>query len=131
MTTAPMLKILVVDDHAEFRRLIVDCLHGYAVECIECADGSTAVSAYAEHQPAWVTMDLEMQVMDGLTAIHRIRESNPQARIVIVTQHDHEMLRLAGQRAGASGFLLKEEMMRLPSVLGLTPSLNNPIPNQL
>lgn len=119
MRPAPALKILIVDDHAEVRRLLIDCLRDYPVECIECEDGVAAARAYARHQPDWVTMDVEMRSLDGFAATCQIRRLDPQARVVIVTQHGHETFREIARNAGACGFLLKEQLFRLPELLGL------------
>jgi DNA-binding NarL/FixJ family response regulator len=100
---------------------MVDCLRESAVECIEFQDGETAVSQYSVHHPDWVTMDIDMPGPNGFEAARRIRKLDPQARIVIVSQHDDESLRQAAHQAGACGYLRKEHMNRLRETLGLVP----------
>jgi CheY-like chemotaxis protein len=123
-------KILIVDDHAGIRRLVSDVLRGFGVECIECSNGEGAVAAYAEFQPEWVTMDLEMPGLDGFATTARIRQINPKARVFILTQHDQKELRERARQIGAEGYLLKEELAALPQALGLLnpfdPMLNQP-----
>jgi DNA-binding NarL/FixJ family response regulator len=62
-------------------------------------------------------MDWEMRT-DGLTATRRIVKAHPEARILIVTQHDDDGgLRDAAIEAGARGFVLKDDLLALGSFL--------------
>ena len=68
------LRILVVDDAPDIReslKLLLE-LHGHAVEL--AADGQEAVATAIQTRPDVILKDLEMPVMDGLTATHKIRE---------------------------------------------------------
>ncbi len=79
----------------------------------ECKDGADALDCYEQTRPDWVLMDWEMKRMDGLTATRQIIEKYPHAKILMVTQYDDEQLKEAAQKAGASGFVLKENLMDL------------------
>ena len=61
-------------------------------------------------------MDWEMRT-DGLTATRRLVEAHPEARILIVTQHDDEELREAALEAGARGFVLKDDLLSIGAFL--------------
>jgi DNA-binding NarL/FixJ family response regulator len=61
-------------------------------------------------------MDWEMRT-DGLTATRRIIKAHPEARILIVTQHDDAELREMAIKAGARGFVLKDDLLALGSFL--------------
>ncbi len=56
-------------------------------EVRECAEGAAAADAYAEFQPEWVTMDIGLGDVDGLTATSQIKARFPMVKIVIVTQY--------------------------------------------
>ncbi|MHC1767699.1 MAG: response regulator transcription factor [Verrucomicrobiia bacterium] len=108
---------MIVDDHAEMRTFIRSLLTGLAQQFVECADGKEAVAAFPLERPDWTLMDIAMPGMDGLTATRRIKAQFPEARILVITQHDSHNLRASARDAGATGFLGKEELTRLESIL--------------
>lgn len=110
------LKILIVDDNLQARTMIKHYLHELADVVAECADGADALGCYEANRPDWVLMDWEMKT-DGLTATRRIIKAHPEARILIVTQHDDDNLRDATIEAGARGFVLKDDLLALGSFL--------------
>ena len=110
---AKAVKILIVDDHSETRRMTRYFLGESRFEYEECEDGADALDCYEKTRPEWVLMDWEMRQMNGLEATKKIIEKHPQAKILIVTQYDDEKLKEAARRAGASGFILKENLMDL------------------
>jgi CheY-like chemotaxis protein len=115
-----MMKILIVDDNAEMRRLLRSLVARLAEAVYECEDGAEAVAAYAaEHLTAadWVLMDIEMPRVDGLEATRQLKRQWPDARICLVTGHDLPEWREAAQAAGASGYVLKEELHTVRGLL--------------
>lgn len=111
------MKLLIIDDNPQMRRLLRRVLTGLFTEVCECADGTEAVAAYSHQQPDWVLMDIEMPEVDGLTATRRIRAEFPAAQIVMVTQYDDRELRAAASAAGVSGYVLKDDLLSLRSLL--------------
>lgn len=105
------MKLLIVDDNALMRRLLCSVLRGVAAQTIECADGCDACAAYDAHRPDWVLMDIGMKRMDGLTATSQITTAHPEARVLILTNYDSDSLREAATRAGAYGYVLKENLL--------------------
>ena len=118
------LKLLIVDDKAEVRRMIRRFLDDLAAEINETDDGESAFDAYAVFQPDWVLMDIEMKHTNGITATERIRAAYPQANIVIVTSYDDDCLRERATAAGARGYVLKENLLALRGML-MTGALNS------
>ncbi len=112
------MKVLIVDDNAKVRELVRDHLPAAADEVFECSDGGEAFALYEEHRPDWVLMDWEMPGTDGLTAIREIIGGYPDAHICMVTAFDDEGLRAEAFAAGASEFVLKENLFSLEGVLG-------------
>lgn len=111
------MKILIIDDNRNFRCLVRDYLPAAYDEIFECDNGKKAIELYRRHQPNWVLMDWEMPEMDGVSAIRRIVSQYPQARICMVTAFDEKELRGEAIRAGASSFVLKDNLFELEDVL--------------
>ena len=111
------LNILIVDDHAEMRQLIRSMLSDLASEVNECTDGSQALAAYREHIPDWVLMDIRMKELDGIDATRQLRAAFPEARVIIISEMGNAAYRKAAQEAGACAYVLKENLLTLPSML--------------
>ncbi|MGA1822029.1 MAG: protein-glutamate methylesterase/protein-glutamine glutaminase [Thermoplasmatota archaeon] len=79
------IRVLVVDDSLVMRRLLTDLLEKEAgITVIGTAkNGMEAVSKAAELQPSVITMDIEMPMMDGLTALQHIMAENPMPVVML------------------------------------------------
>ena len=108
---------MIVDDHEEIRRMIINFIDDLADEWIECSSGGEAVSVYSKHRPDFVLMDLRMAGMDGLEATRRITTDFPNAKIVIVSQWDSPELREDASLAGACGYINKCDLQPLCALL--------------
>ena len=115
------MKIMVVDDHAAFRRVVVMQLQTVGAEIVECGDGQEAVAQYPQFLPDIVLMDIAMKGLDGLGATAQIKARFPGARIFMLTEYDDADLREAALRAGACGYLLKENLSQLQALLRPPP----------
>lgn len=122
----PSMKLMIVDDNEQMRRIIKSIVSDLVEELYECEDGKEAVALYAERRPDWVVMDLRMKEMDGLEATRRITSRFPQARIVIVTDYDDSDLREAAREAGACCYINKRRLFDLRALLSPPPSLKPP-----
>lgn len=111
------MKVMIVDDNAEMRGLIRNVLEEVASEFVECCDGHEAVAAFETEQPDWAVMDVSMGAMDGLTATRLIKSKFPTSQIMVVTHHNNPKLRERAIEVGASGFLLKEDLLELRTAL--------------
>ena len=112
-----LMKVLIVDDSARMRRIIHSVVADLADEVLECADGSEAVLAYLNYRPDWVLMDIKMPRMDGLEAAAQICAAAPDARIVMVTNYEGGDLREAARQAGASEYVIKEDLLAIRRIL--------------
>src|SRR5918994_2109880 len=75
----------------------------------EASTGLEAVHQAARHQPTVVLMDIRMPELDGLEATRRIIAADAAARILILTTFDLDEYVYKALRAGASGFVLKDD----------------------
>jgi CheY-like chemotaxis protein len=111
------MRLLIVEDNVATRQMIKRTVAPFAKEIIECDDGTDAVDLYAAEQPDWVLMDIRLNKLDGISATQQIRASYPNARIVIVTSFDEAGFREAAHRAGACGYVLKQNLLDLQRLL--------------
>ena len=111
------MRVLIVDDSEAMRRTIRDVLEDLAPEFAECADGDEVLARFEEFCPDWVLMDLRMERVDGLTATAALRTAHPDARVIVVSAHDHDDLRRAAQRVGARAYVAKDDLLELRRVL--------------
>jgi DNA-binding NarL/FixJ family response regulator len=74
----------------------------------EAVDGAHAVALAQQLDPDVVLMDLRMPVMDGVTAIRRLRELGVRARVLVLTTFGNDSDVLPAIEAGAAGYLLKD-----------------------
>jgi len=105
------IRVLVADDQslvrAGFRRLLAD---EPDIDVVAEADnGVEAVDKASRFAPTVVLMDIRMPQLDGIAATRRILEAEPEARILILTTFDLDEYVYEALRAGASGFVLKDD----------------------
>ncbi|MER5425763.1 response regulator transcription factor [Streptosporangium roseum] len=106
-----MIRVVVADDQALVRagvRMLLQAA-GEMEVCGEAVDGAQAVRQAELLRPDVLLMDLRMPRMDGLEATRRILGSWPAARIVILTTFAEDENVYAALRAGAIGFLVKDD----------------------
>lgn len=106
-----LVRVAVVDDHPLFRAGLVSVLEDLdEVEVVaQAADGEAAIAAVAQHQPDVVLMDLRMPGVGGLEATARISIEYPHVAVIVLTMDSDEDSVFAALRAGARGYLLKED----------------------
>ena len=102
-----MATVLVVDDAAFMRMRISKILSEAGYEVVQAENGLEAVSRYKESNPDAVLMDITMPEMDGLTALGEIRQHDPEARVAMVTALGQQQIVLQAVKAGAKDFLVK------------------------
>jgi CheY-like chemotaxis protein len=117
MDTNGKMTILIVDDNAGVRRLLKRVVTEIGAAVAECSDGAHALAAYVELQPRIVLMDVRMPLMDGLTATRQIRQHDPAARIVIVTDYDEDEVRTLASQAGAFAYVVKQDLTQLAELI--------------
>ena len=110
----PRYRLLIVDDNADNRKLLVDMLHPFDFDLREAENGREAVDTWKAWQPHLIWMDLKMPVMNGYEATRQIRaleEQNQSPRletcIIAVTAVSFEAEQEEGVASGCDDFMRK------------------------
>ncbi|MFG2337987.1 response regulator [Streptomyces yangpuensis] len=108
--TAEVIRVVIADDEPLIRagiRMILTSAPDIEVVA-EAANGREAVELARSHAPEVMLLDIQMPVMDGLTALGELRRAAPEVRALILTTFGEKenVLRALGQ--GGAGFLLKD-----------------------
>jgi DNA-binding NarL/FixJ family response regulator len=106
----PKIRVLVADDHALVREGI-SALLGFCndIEVVgEASDGIEAIERTREVKPDIVLMDIGMPRLGGLEATVELRKTEPDVKIIILTQYDDREYISRFLKAGVSGYLLKK-----------------------
>ena len=110
MTTAPPIRVLLVDDHAVVRRGLrsfLELLDDITVVG-EAENGRLGLEAARRLRPDVVLMDLLMPDLDGIAATAAIKSELPDVEVVALTSFAEEARVTAALEAGASGYVLKD-----------------------
>ena len=140
------IRILVADDHALLRRGLVTLLDYQKDLAVvgEAANGRETVKKAAELKPDVVILDLSMPLMDGVEVTQKIRETQSETRILILTSFGTSVNVARAVRSGASGALVKDSdddelLSAIRTVAGggtafspeIKALLNEPLPPEL
>jgi CheY-like chemotaxis protein len=103
------IKILLVDDDAEFTRTVEYMLNakGYSVKV--APEGQTAVRLAKEETPDILLLDLRMPIMDGLEVLKKIREFNKDLPVVLISAYVNDPRAGEALAYGISGVFYKEK----------------------
>lgn len=100
--------ILICDDAAFMRMMIKDILtkNGYEIAG-EAENGAKAVEKYNETKPDLVLMDITMPEMDGIQALKKIKESDPNATVIMCSAMGQQAMVIEAIQSGAKDFIVK------------------------
>lgn len=108
---APAGRILLVDDHALVRRGLAEMIDREPdlEVCGEAADASRALDLIETAEPELVIVDITLKEGSGLELIKQIKVRHPSVRMLVLSMHDEKIYAERALRAGATGYLNKEE----------------------
>jgi two-component system, chemotaxis family, chemotaxis protein CheY len=112
-------KVLIVDDSSLARRTVRQIIEqlGHAVD--EAADGSQALERYFINRPDLVILDMVMSGMYGLEVLAKLREMNPEARVIVATadiqKSTHDQAVTAGAFAVINKPVNRDELSKIIS----------------
>ena len=100
--------ILICDDAAFMRMMIKDILtkNGYNIAG-EAENGAKAVEKYNELKPDLVLMDITMPEMDGIQALKKIKETDPNASDIMCSAMGQQAMVIESIQSGAKDFIVK------------------------
>ena len=104
------MRILIVDDSAMMRKMIVKTLQGGGHDVVgEATSGEQAIELYKDLSPDLVTMDITMRGMDGFEAARAILEQNSGAKILFLSNLDDEKYAAEVSQIGGLGLVTKHK----------------------
>ncbi len=102
------LRLLLADDHT----ILVEGLKALLMPEFDvvatAGDGKAVLEAAEKHQPDLILLDISMPRLNGIEAARRLKQSNPDAKLIILTMHADLSFVSAAFEAGVSGYVLKQ-----------------------
>jgi DNA-binding NarL/FixJ family response regulator len=123
-------KVLIADDHREFRRVVHDFLDHLANVSVvgEAEDGDDAITKVEKLFPDVVLMDISMPLMNGIEAARVIKQRWPGTKVLIATNHDDPIYRKQAIDVRADGFILKSSLKPSLEATFCVQSPSTPMP---
>jgi len=109
----PGIRLLLVDDEAEFRDAARKALHRQGFLVSEAESGERALEFLETDRPDVVVLDLKMQGMDGISTLQQIRRTDEELPVIILTGHGSFQDALSGIRLGVVDFVQKPVDLKL------------------
>ncbi|NVK37200.1 MAG: response regulator transcription factor [Gammaproteobacteria bacterium] len=109
MADVNKIKALIVDDEMHIRELMKAVLSSMNVDISgEASNGEEAVKLYQETHPNVVLLDINMPVIDGVTALKEIKKIDPQSFVIMLTSITNMDTIQTCIDAGAGGYIRKD-----------------------
>ncbi len=103
------IRLMIADDHEVVRSGLACLLDGTDVQVVaEATDGNQAVEMFRQCQPDVVLMDVRMPEMDGLEALQKIIEEQPETRVIMLSTYDNPTYIARSVALGAYDYLSKD-----------------------
>lgn len=111
MTKKSPSRILIIDDHPLLRQGIAAMINAESdfTVCGEVSDPREAVNAVQKTNPDAIILDLTLNGTSGIEVLKNIRVQYPKVAVLILSMHDETMYAPRALRAGASGYVMKQE----------------------
>lgn len=108
------VRILLVDDHPMVRERLAEVINRETdlVVCAEAEDRHQAIEAISARQPGLVIVDITLKNSDGVELIKDIHSRWPSLLVLVVSMHDESLYAERVLRAGARGYITKQEATR-------------------
>jgi DNA-binding NarL/FixJ family response regulator len=108
-------RVLIVDDHPIVRLGLTRLLSEEAdiTVCGEAGDAPSALEAVARHEPQAAIVDISLSGTSGLDLVRTIKRERPELVVLVVSMHDEALYAERALRAGASGYVMKQEAMEV------------------
>jgi len=101
------MKILVVDDDDEVTSFFCSFLKHLGLEAKSANSAKEAIKLFYTYQPDWLFLDINMPHMDGLTLFKRLKEIEPQIKVIMITGRDDQESFNKAKELGAIDYIVK------------------------
>ncbi len=103
-------RLLIVDDEVFIRMLLLQALEeleDVGVELLSASNGREGVAVAQQERPNLIFLDVMMPYINGYEACRLIKESNPDAYVILLTAKGQALDKVEGEEAGADEFITK------------------------
>src|SRR5919199_3344662 len=121
-----MPHILIVDDDVGMRAIVSDALRQEGYEVDSVCNGRQALTAFGQHRPDALVLDLSMPVMDGPALVRTLRDQTRWGSVPLIVVSGEPQAQAAGARLGARACLTKP--FDLPELLETVEAITPPEP---
>ncbi|OGX31041.1 MAG: hypothetical protein A2787_01200 [Omnitrophica WOR_2 bacterium RIFCSPHIGHO2_01_FULL_48_9] len=106
------MKILIVEDHEDFREIVKSYLQSQDlnIELFEAASGELGIVKALREKPHIVLMDIRLPNINGIDAANRIRQYLPDCKIIILTMFETAAFRSTFKSDGIAAYIGKSEL---------------------
>lgn len=101
------LRVLLVDDEAEFLETLCKRLARREVEAFTASSGEAALAFLTADEVDVVVLDVKMPGMDGIETLKRIKELRPEQEVIMLTGHASMEAAIQGMQLGAFDYIMK------------------------
>jgi DNA-binding NtrC family response regulator len=101
------MKLLLVDDEAEFRDTLLKRMKRRHVDVIGVGSGEAALAHLAQHATDVVILEGRMSGMDGMETLQEIKKRHPLVEVIMLTGHASMEVAIQGMEMGAFDYLMK------------------------
>src|SRR4051794_24741184 len=136
--TPKQSRVIVVDDHPIVRQGLTQMINrdGDLIVCGEAEEARSALQAIATLSPDIVVIDISLNGPSGLEILKTIRQTDPALRVLILSMHDEMVYAERALRAGANGYIMKQEatemvLVALRRILGGEVYVSNRVANRM
>lgn len=119
--------VLIADDEIFMLRLLEITLRKGGYRVVQVRNGAEALAAAEKEKPALIIMDVMMPGLDGLSAVHQLKQTDATAKIpvIVISAKGHSLTKIEAELAGASLFLTKpfspnQLLIEVQRILGQT-----------
>jgi DNA-binding NtrC family response regulator len=105
------MKVLIVDDEADFRDTMVKRLLSRKIPALAAAGGKEALAVLEDTEVDVVVLDVKMPGMDGIEVLRRIKAAGHDVEVIILTGHAAVDSGIRGMQLGAFDYVMKPASM--------------------
>jgi DNA-binding response OmpR family regulator len=100
-------RILIVDDEEDVCEFMRNFFRKRKYDVLTARNGEEAISLYQEKKPDLVLLDIKMEGMDGVQVLERLKNTDPQARVIMVSGQEDEVVIEKTKKLGALDYVHK------------------------